>query len=88
MSERCMLRWYEEEEKFGGALLCSSVYTLHANMQYNTSLIPSIDYRPTEVYIYRSIIYMFPGLSRLQFLIAYCKRSKTGAGEGLGMRLV
>ena len=39
----------------------------------------------------------FPGLLRLQFLIAllavckngvsYCKRSKTGAGEGLGTRL-
>ena len=38
------------------------------------------------------ILASFPGLPQLQFLIAsvfaYCKRSKTGAGEGLEMRLM
>ena len=45
--------------------------------------------------LYRLLLHVasFPGLPRLRFLIAcwlsfaYCKRSKTGAGEGLGTRL-
>ena len=31
---------------------------------------------------------LFPGLLSTGSVFAYCKRSKTGAGEGLGTRLV
>ena len=53
------------------------------------SLVP----RPFPPPVFDCILYAsFPGRSRLQFLIAYCiayrMQSKTGGGNGLGMRLM